>query len=735
LVFVSLALLNMLKAPLSQVTSAIPKVVDSVESYHRIHDFLSAEEIDFAAIGRAPYNRNSPTTSTSDILVSLESATFKWLSADNPVLKYIGMQCRRNELVAVIGRVGSGKSSLVSAILGDMVKCSGSVVVCGSIAFAPQQPWIMNATLRDNILFGNRFDKAFYDRVLHACALSQDIKMLPAGDQTEIGENGINLSGGQKSRVSLARAVYARADVYLLDDPLAAVDAHVAKHIFTHVLGQHGLLKSRTRILTTNAVQYLSSADNIVMLHEGEVVEQGTLSECMERMSEVYKFIHKFIEKHPEPKDDDSSSDSGSDNNSDISSDISSPTTDTYETSNEQAASTRFVLQPSTHSVYYYLLIYGAFGFLGAMVRSLQAIILWTKCAIAASVEIHENMLVSVMRAPMSFFDTTPVGRILNRFSSDVTGCDMGLPLIVSELFGTANAVITSTIIIGYSTPMIFVICLPLVVVYRQIQQRFTACSREAKRLQSTTFSPILAHIQESVSGASTIRAYGHQLRFVCENETRIEDYLRVEQTMMTLERWLTLRLEAMGTLVLLATNLLSIIALHYTGRGDAGMVGLAISYAVSLTSYMSWTVKDFTLLENEMTHVERAVEYSHLPQEAVAVIEDRRPDVSWPEQGVIEFRNYSTRYREGLDLVLKDMSFRVLPSQKVGIVGRTGAGKSSLTLALFRIIESAGGQILLDGRDISRYGLYDVRSRLSIIPQDPVLFAGTVRENLDPFS
>ncbi|KAJ1837035.1 hypothetical protein LPJ70_006005, partial [Coemansia sp. RSA 2708] len=228
-------------------------------------------EVNTDAVDRVPYDRDSPSTSADDVLVSIEDGSFKWLSTDEPTLRDVNLQCRRDELVAVIGKVGAGKSSLVSAMLGDMIKCQGRVRIRGTVAYVPQQAWIMNATLRDNILFGSSYNEDFYERVIDACALRLDLDMLPGGDQTEIGEKGINLSGGQKARVSLARAVYARADVYILDDPLAAVDAHVGKHIFTQVLGPQGLLKSRARILITNAVQYLSNVGHIVMVHNGAV--------------------------------------------------------------------------------------------------------------------------------------------------------------------------------------------------------------------------------------------------------------------------------------------------------------------------------------------------------------------------------------------------------------------------------------------------------------------------------
>ncbi|KAJ2774139.1 hypothetical protein IWQ57_000966, partial [Coemansia nantahalensis] len=805
LVFVSLALFNMLKQPLSLCTSIIPKAVDARESYRRLQAFLTADEIDYTAIGRAPYDRDSPASGAGDVLVSVDGGTFKWLSAGEPVLKYIDVKCRREELVAVIGGVGAGKSSLVSAILGDLVKCAGFVNVCGTIAHVPQQPWIVNATLRDNILFGHQLDQAFYDRVIEACALRPDLDMLPAGDMTEIGERGINLSGGQRARVSLARAVYARADIYLLDDPLAAVDAHVGKHIFAHVLGPQGLLSTRARVLVTNAVQYLSCADNIVMLADGHMVEHGPFAECMDRCADVYEFVHRFVDDGVEalststssstldaamckasgalqsraalrrqrahressaPEDDGNASDAGRTVARETSQQgrvrwgvyctfaracgahnavlfllalvvaaaagvSANLCLKRWAASNEAAGGSG---RPTRHPAFHYLLVYGALGLLSALVRSLQALILWTRCLVAASTKTHQNMLARIMRAPMTFFDATPVGRILNRFSADVSSCDTELPEIVAELFGTVSAVSIAVAIIGYSTPLIFVVCLPLVAVYRSYQRQYMACSRELKRMLSTTRSPIVAHLQESLCGVATIRAYAHQARFVRDNETHIKRNARVFRTYMALDRWLTLRLEVMGSFVMLGTTMLAVATLHYTGYGDAGLVGLAVTYAMSLTSYMSWTIQDCTILENSMTHMERCIEYWRLPQEAPEVIADRRPDDQWPAQGALEFRDYSMRYREDHDPVLNALSFSVRPGQKVGVVGRTGAGKSSLTQALFRITEAASGQILLDGQDIAAYGLADVRSRLSIIPQDPVLFAGTVRENLDPF-
>ncbi|KAJ2737623.1 hypothetical protein H4R23_001706 [Coemansia sp. Cherry 401B] len=836
LVFVSLTLFNMLRFPLSFGPMVIPGLLEAMVSSKRIFDFLTAGEIDFTAIDREPYDRDSPSTGADDVLVSIEDGTFKWLSTDEPTLRDVNLQCRRDELVAVIGKVGAGKSSLVSAMLGDMIKCQGRVRIRGTVAYVPQQAWIMNATLRDNILFGSSYNEDFYERVIDACALRPDLDMLPGGDQTEIGEKGINLSGGQKARVSLARAVYARADVYILDDPLAAVDAHVGKHIFTQVLGPQGLLKSRARILITNAVQYLSNVGHIVMLQDGAVIDQGSFAQSMARQSSIFEFIHRYIDESQSSKATSDASNTASDNEyyEDEPTNIEQngeilpkgvgirrkstkqtlgrasvglmhgahgqrgkrgtqqqsvvPLTDTGRTMTTEVSrqghvewstyqtyakacgasnSAMFALAllsasvsnvcanmwlkhwassntdtdvglfyaTVTHSVVYYLLIYGGLGLLGASMNSLQSLLLWTRCSIRASTKIHQNMLISVLRSPMSFFDVTPLGRILNRFSSDLQRCDEMLPRSVSSMVNTMVNVISAVSVIGLSTPLMLVIMFPLAFVYRYLQQRYLYSSRELRRLDSTTRSPIFAHFQESIGGVSTIRAYSQQPRFIYENEHRVEQNIRAYYTYLSLNRWLSLRLETLGNTVMLGTTLLAIVSLQYFGYGDAGLVGLAVTYALDFTSSLNWSVRSYTEVENSMIQLERVTEYAALPSEAPEVIEDKRPSAEWPERGVVEFKDYSTRYREGLDLVLKGLSFRVLPSQKVGIVGRTGAGKSSLTLALFRIIEAAGGQILIDGEDIAKYGLFDVRSKLSIIPQDPVLFAGSVRENLDPFN
>ncbi|KAJ2808735.1 hypothetical protein H4R20_000680 [Coemansia guatemalensis] len=825
LAFVSLTLFNMLRGPLEFVPKIFPDLIKARVSHHRILRFMTSEEIDSSSIEHLTYDRDSANATSEDVLVSVQDGFFEWPSNDEPVLRDINIQCRSDELVAVIGRVGSGKTSLVSAILGDLNKCSGRVKVCGSTAYVAQESWILNATLRDNILFSSRFDQEFYDQVIDACALRQDVDVLPAGDMTEIGERGINLSGGQKMRVSLARAVYARADVYILDDPLAAVDAHVSKHIFTHVLGPQGLLRSAARILVTNAVQYLSDADNIIMLQDGTIIEQGSFAQAMSNQKDIAGFIqtHAVIEYSSGDGNGNAEDTVAAGQNLEASENMGLHQVASRQSNTDANPNNGHALSPlrnqqtgrgnrtgvtganarttttelkqqgrvewSTYRVYfkacglrnvgllliamllaavgnvlanswlehwsslnaksehaakldasaeksviYYLVIYGIFGLVGASSSSLKSLVLWTRCSISASTKMHQKLLRSVLRLPMSFFDATPLGRIINRFSTDMNACDESLPEAFYGLTEEIIKLISAMIIIGFTTPPALIIVLILILIYRQLQQLYLASSRELRRIESITRSPIFAHFQESIRGISTIRAYILQSRFIAENENRIAQNIRAYYTSAAIDQWLSVRLNALGNILVLGITLVTIALLHLYGIGSAGLIGLAITYAFDFTSSLHWLTRYGTNIENAMTHIERINEYTYISPEAADVIDDYRPKDEWPEQGEVEFKNYSTRYREGLDLVLKDLSFRVQPRQKVGIVGRTGAGKSSLTMALFRIIEAAGGQILLDGEDISQYGLFDVRSKLSIIPQDPVLFAGTVRENLDPF-
>ncbi|KAJ2750195.1 hypothetical protein GGI19_005245, partial [Coemansia pectinata] len=810
LVFVSLALFSLLRFPLTTFPKTITNIVNANIALGRIHKLLTSDELDLESVTKlesvrqsnhGSFVQGSSGNDDKGVAVQVTDGSFSWSSKELAILDNINFSALSGEHLAIVGRVGSGKSSLLSALLGDMRKERGKVVLCGQIAYVPQQPWIMNATLRSNILFGLKYDESFYNRVIDACALRPDLEMLTAGDMTEIGEKGINLSGGQKARVSLARAVYARADVYILDDPLSAVDAHVARHLFDQVLGPAGLLKSRCRIHATNAIQFISKFDSVLMLQDGLVAEYGTVGNLTEKGGLVHSLIQEYgiaESTLPESLSDinestlqnrrltidslppvsimpvqcpgqlrvASSSEPGKLITKEVSA-VGKISMSTYmdyfraSTWISWALFAFFLLLcqgflvlgniwlkiwananeareregvSDKHSVMYYIAVYGMCGLMSSVFSYLYQLTQWSMCTVRCGRTTHQNMLAGVFRSPMSFFDTTPQGRILQRFSKDQTSIDEVVPFAFGAWYLNLVIILFSLAVILYSIPAFALVILFVAMVFVYLKNYFLDPSRTLKRLLSTTRSPIYASFQEMLVGVSTIRAYGKSDSFMAEHLQRLTVYQRCAYTSTAMRRWMSVRLEFMSTIIVFATAILGVTSLFY-GKIDIGIFGLALTYALQNTTQLGWMLRMEGDLENSMCDFVRVQEYAELTPEAPDVIEDNRPARSWPEQGMVEFKNYSTRYREGLDFVLKDVSFSVKPHEKVGIVGRTGAGKSSLTLALFRIIEAAEGQILLDGEDIAQYGLFDVRSKLSIIPQDPVLFAGTVRENLDPFN
>lgn len=380
-----------------------------------------------------------------------------------------------------------------------------------------------------------------------------------------------------------------------------------------------------------------------------------------------------------------------------------------------------------------YIGIYFAFGIGSSTLTVCQTLILWIFCSIEASRKLHERMAKAIFRSPMSFFDTTPAGRILNRFSSDIYRVDEVLARTFNMLFVNLAKSGFTLAVVSYGTPAFISVIIPLGVMYIWIQRYYLRSSRELKRLDSVSRSPIYAHFQESLGGITTIRAYRQQQRFLLENEWRVDSNLKAFFPSISANRWLAIRLEFIGAVVILASAGFAIISVSNHSGLKPGMVGLTMSYALQITSSLNWIVRQTVEVETNIVSVERVLEYARLPSEAPEINPRNRPPASWPAHGAITFNNYSARYREGLDLVLKDIKLDIKSHEKIGVVGRTGAGKSSLTLALFRLIEPSGGNITIDNINTSSIGLLDLRRRLAIIPQDAALFEGTVRDNLDP--
>ncbi|EYC10165.1 hypothetical protein Y032_0057g2801 [Ancylostoma ceylanicum] len=792
--FVSLTLFNQLRGPLMMAADIISQTVQVVVSNKRLKEFLVAEELSETAVDRDQddeYYANS---------ADMESTAFAWDRNEPPQLHDVCLKVHRGQLVAVVGTVGAGKSSLLLALLGEMEKLRGYVGVRGTVAYVPQQAWIRNGTLKDNIIMDKEFDKTAYEAVLEACALKQDLAQLANGDQTEIGEKGVNLSGGQKARVALARAVYQDRDVYLLDDPLSAVDAHVSKHIFSNVIGPDGLLAKKTRILVTHGLSYLKDTDVVAVMRGGTIAHLDTYDNLLENTdaSEILQESAQKSEEVPITEESDLSEEDTEERAADADEVLSviSKTSRVSKRSRKASQGKKqrqkliedetsalgrvkfsiylayfnsmgifqyfipFAITLTLNSVFVMLRslwltdwsndnIPGADEALAkplgvrlgvyALIGSLEVVCLYLALTtlilggVAASLKLHKPLLHNILRSPLSHFDVTPLGRILNRLGKDMEIVDLRLSSNFRFLAVAFMNVLQTCIIISISTPLFILVIIPIFVIYLLILRYFIPCSRQLQRLASLTRSPIYSHFGESVQGSTTIRAFGWTEMFKRQNKEKLETHVRCSYFSLISNRWLSVRLELLGSTVILATSLLAVMSRDW-GTITAGAIGLSVSYSLNITFMLNLFVRQVSEVETNVVAVERIKEYTETAVEA-PWRRQRSPPAGWPSKGEVDISDYSTRYRPGLDLVLKGLSVHIAAGEKVGVVGRTGAGKSSLTLALFRIIEPAGGTILLDGVDITSVGLHDLRERLTIIPQDPVLFSGTLRFNLDPTS
>ncbi|XP_069761773.1 multidrug resistance-associated protein 1 isoform X2 [Narcine bancroftii] len=773
-------------------------------SLERLETFLSHDELDLGAV-----DKNLPPGSLNSIIMN--RGTFRWSKEDQPCLNNIDIEIPDGSLVAVVGHVGCGKSSLLSALLGEMEKMEGYVAVKDSVAYVPQQAWIQNAPLRNNIVFGEELTEEWYNRVVEGCALLPDLEILPSGDETEIGEKGVNLSGGQKQRVSLARAVYSNNAVYLLDDPLSAVDAQVGRHIFEKVIGPKGLLNGKTRVLVTHGITFLPQMDKIFVMVDGKISESGTYKELLEQKGAFSEFlrVHAPAESEDDPvvKDQDENPTSPqkslnsvpvspfhksnspsvltdqetaqsvqqNEPNIEGSGEIETKTPVVQLTEADKALTGRVKFSvfwtymsaigificfwivlfyacqnaASLSSNYWLSLwtddpvvngtqvhtalrlgVYGALGLIQGLFV-LFASFMMSIGGIMASRRLHVDLLCDVLMSPLSFFEHTPCGNLINRFSKDIDTIDSQLPLVIRMFLGSLFSVIVACVVIFVATPLAAVIIPPLGLVYFFVQRYYIATSRQLKRLESANRSPIFSNFNETLLGVSVIRAFGEQDCFIHRNDSRVDENQKAYYPGIIANRWLAVRLEFVGNCIVFFAALF-VVASRSSVR--PGIVGLSISYALQITSTLNWLVRMTSEVETNIVAVERVQQYFDTPKEARWVVKENQLPQTWPSEGKIEFVNYGLQYRTGLDLALKNITVSIDGGEKIGIVGRTGAGKSSLTLGLFRIIEPAAGHVYIDGIDIAKIGLHDLRFQITIIPQDPVLFSGSLRMNLDPF-
>jgi ATP-binding cassette, subfamily C (CFTR/MRP), member 1 len=701
--------------------------------------------------------------------IHIENGYFSWDKKDL-TLKDINLDIKPGQLVCVIGKVGSGKSSLfhffkskglLNAIFNNMLKLKGQVKVNGSLAYCSQAPWMVNATVKDNILFGNKFDEKFYQTVINSCALIPDFQQLPNGDKTEIGENGINVSGGQKHRVSLARACYSGSDIFLLDSPLAAVDVHVGKKLFNDCICGFLSENQKTVILVTHSLQFLSKADVIVMMENGRIKAQGTFDELKQYDENFEKLMTEeegeeeevavVKPKETEIKHKNEDEKGGlTENEEKLEGNLSFKVIWTYFSGYGAwfylcvlatvLSKSSYLMSGAWLSIWaekriklsdpMFMLIYALLNLSNignVFIQRLGFIFGGLRSALL----LHAKMLHSILRSPMSFFDTTPTGRILNRFSEDQTRVDSTLNFNCSFLFEYVVELMGTIILISIISPPTLVVIIPVVISYYLIQSYFRKPYREVKRFVEMSRSPLFNHFAASISGTSTIKAYSLEDKFIEENEQRIDYHQRSRWMEYAMARWLSLRLELLGCLIVFGTSLVGVLLTKYL---DNSLIAYAVTYALTISENFNWAVRYFIFSESGLINVERIDGYSHLEEER-KLIEKRRPPDSWPSKGELVFENLQMRYREGLDLVLKGLNFKIGSNEKIGIVGRTGSGKSSLLLVLFRMVELSGGKLIIDGIDVSTIGLYDLRRNLTIIPQDPTVFSGKLRLNIDPFN
>ncbi|XP_027184362.1 ABC transporter C family member 2-like [Coffea eugenioides] len=782
--FTSLSLFAVLRFPLFMLPNIITQVVNANVSLKRLEELLLAEER--ILLPNPPLEPEVPA-------ISIKNGYFFWESkADKPTLSNINLDIPIGSLVAIVGSTGEGKTSLISAMLGELPPASDAtaVVLRGTVAYVPQVSWIFNATVRDNILFGSVFEPSRYETAIDVTSLQHDLELLPGGDLTEIGERGVNISGGQKQRVSMARAVYSNSDVCIFDDPLSALDAHVARQVFERCI--KGELRGKTRVLVTNQLHFLSQVDKIILVHDGMVKEEGTFEELsnngplFQRLMENAGKMEEYVEEKETVQniDDKTLQLSANGEANGLPEDPTSKTKrkggksvlikqEERETGvvnikvlkryNDALGGTWVVMilfmcyvltevlrvssstwlsywtdqsTSSAHGPLFYNLVYALLS-LGQVFVTLTNSFWLIISSLYAARRLHEAMLNSILRAPMVFFQTNPLGRIINRFAKDLGDIDRFVAPFVNMFLGQVSQLISTFVLIGIVSTMSLWAIMPLLVLFYVAYLYYQSTAREVKRLDSVSRSPVYAQFGEALNGLSTIRAYKAYDRMANINGNSMDNNIRFTLVTMSGNRWLAIRLETLGGLMIWLT---ATFAVMQNGRAEnqeafASTMGLLLSYALNITSLLTGVLRLASLAENSLNAVERVGTYIELPSEGPAIIDGNRPPPGWPSSGSITFEEVVLRYRPELPPVLHGISFYIPPSDKVGIVGRTGAGKSSMLNALFRLVELEKGRILIDDCDTAKFGLTDLRKVLGIIPQAPVLFSGTVRFNLDPFN
>ncbi|KAM4076212.1 hypothetical protein ACJW30_12G045600 [Castanea mollissima] len=768
-VFTFVATFRLVQDPIASIPDVIGVTIQAKVAFARIVKFLEAPEL------QSEHVQQNCNMESMNHTIFINSAKFSWEeNSPKPTLRNINLEVRPGEKVAICGEVGSGKSTLLAAILGEVPKIQGSIEVYGKISYVSQTAWIQSGTIQENILFGSAMDSERYRETLERCSLVKDLELLPFGDLTVIGERGINLSGGQKQRVQLARALYQDSDIYLLDDPFSALDAQTATSIFNEYVME--ALSTKSVLLVTHQVDFLPAFNSILSMSNGEILQEAHYQQLLASSKEFQDLVNAHKET------------AGSERLTDFSS------THRQGTSSREIKSTYVETESKAHKddqlikqeeretgdmgfkpymqylnqnkgfLYFFIACLSQLLFVAAQilqnswmaanidnsnVSTLRLVLVYMVIGLASvlfllgrtlstvalglrsSESLFSELLDSLFHAPMSFYDSTPLGRILSRVSYDLSIIDLDVPFsLVFSVSSTSNACST-LVVLAIVTWQVLFVSIPMVYLATRLQRYYFTSAKELMRINGTTKSFVANHLAESAAGAMTIRAFGKEDQFFTENLGLIDTNASPFFHSFSANEWLIQWIEIVSAAVLASTSLCMVLLPPSTF--SPGFIGMALSYGLSLNMMLVRSIQKQCGLANDIISVERLNQYMHIPSEAPEVIEGKRPPTNWPAVDKVEIQDLQVRYRPNAPLILCGISCTFEGGHKIGIVGRTGSGKSTLIGALFRLVEPVGGKIIVDGIDISTIGLHDLRSRFGIIPQDPTLFNGTHRYNLDP--